>query len=140
MMLDPDGWVYWFVCPELRRLETAAQRNQAVKRTKTAIMKGKWFSAQIAAFLIMALAGYKLMNWATSPGVVHMVLYTVGVTVAYIVVFTWIYGRKLRELVRHELNTQGIPVCIGCGYDISAQEVSRCPECGRDFDPGAASE
>ena len=134
MMLDPDGWVYWFVCPELRRLETSAQRNRAVKHTKEAVMKGKWFPAQMAAFLVLALGGYKLMDWAMAPGVVHMVVYTVGVTVAYILVFTWIYGRRLPELVRRELNDQGIPVCIACGYDISAQEVSRCPECGRAFD------
>ena len=59
MMLDPDGWVYWFVCPELRRLDAPA-RKDAVKRTKEAIMKGKWFPAQMAAFLVVALGGYKV--------------------------------------------------------------------------------
>lgn len=26
-------------------------------------------------------------------------------------------------------------VCRGCGYDLTGLETSRCPECGREFDP-----
>lgn len=134
MMLDPDGWVYMVLCPELRRLETSQQRREAVHRTKVAIAKSPWFIVQFVGFLVLAMMGYKVLKWAVLPDVVHLVLYTLGVMMAYILVFSWTYCRKVRELVRRELNRQGIRVCIYCGYDIRGQMGARCPECGRDFD------
>jgi hypothetical protein len=133
MLLDPDGWVYMVLCPELKRLPSDEQRQQVVTATKTSIMKSKWFGLQLLGFVILSMAGFKVMGWATTPGAAHFALYTLGVVVAYIVIFSWIYGRKLRDIVRTELNQQGIPICISCGYDISGQQVSRCPECGREF-------
>jgi hypothetical protein len=30
-------------------------------------------------------------------------------------------------------------ICLGCGYRLRGLSVGRCPECGREFDPGAST-
>jgi hypothetical protein len=33
--------------------------------------------------------------------------------------------------LREQLVERGVPICIGCGYDLRGQIQPRCPECGR---------
>lgn len=45
--------------------------------------------------------------------------------------FFILYFRKLIVLaLRRQLNSQGLPCCMKCGYDLSCNESGICPECG----------
>jgi hypothetical protein len=48
--------------------------------------------------------------------------------------YSFAFRRPLRVLIRKELVKRGVPVCVGCGYDLRGQEVARCPECGVGFE------
>jgi len=44
----------------------------------------------------------------------------------------WVFGGEtFRRLLREQLTARGVPICIGCGYDLRGQVEPRCPECGR---------
>ena len=51
----------------------------------------------------------------------------------------WLVRNELKRAVRRALAFRGVLVCLHCGYDLSRQEESRCPECGHAFDPARRS-
>ena len=135
MLLDPDGWVYSMLCPEMKRLESEHDRREAIRQTKRAIATSKRFWAAFALFVVLALAGFKMLGWLSAPGttVRNGVIYTTVVPIAYILLFSRLYGQTIRQSVRRQLVRNGIPVCIFCGYDLRASK-DRCPECGEGID------
>ena len=70
MLLDPDGWIYSIVCPEMKRLESEDERREAVRLTKKAIVASKRYWAAFALFVVLALAGFKMLGWL-STAVAH---------------------------------------------------------------------
>lgn len=40
----------------------------------------------------------------------------------------WVYGRMYARPYRRALRELGVPVCVGCGYQMEG--LARCPECG----------
>ncbi|NLE59399.1 MAG: hypothetical protein GX616_13640 [Planctomycetes bacterium] len=44
--------------------------------------------------------------------------------------------RHIERSIRREISRRGIPICMFCGYCLRGLEVSRCPECGHEHDPG----
>ena len=45
----------------------------------------------------------------------------------------WLHSGKVHRLLRTDLNSRGIIVCMRCGYDLRGQMNERCPECGEPF-------
>jgi predicted amidophosphoribosyltransferase len=45
----------------------------------------------------------------------------------------WLNRKRIQRSLRQQLLTAGIPICIACGYDLTANESGRCPECGKPF-------
>ena len=52
-----------------------------------------------------------------------------GVVTASVVLLLFC-RRAIRRSLRRDLNRAGMPTCVHCGYDLSAGEGERCPECG----------
>ncbi len=42
----------------------------------------------------------------------------------------WYWRDHYRRFLRTRLNTLGIPICMKCAYDLTANESGACPECG----------
>jgi hypothetical protein len=40
------------------------------------------------------------------------------------------FRRPIQRALRRELVSQGVPICIPCGYDLRGNVSGRCPECG----------
>ncbi|MGE5607712.1 MAG: hypothetical protein ACM359_00515 [Bacillota bacterium] len=47
----------------------------------------------------------------------------------------WLFRRRIQRTLRQQLLARGVPICLGCGYDLRGQLEPRCPECGTPFDP-----
>ena len=45
----------------------------------------------------------------------------------------WCQRHRARAFLRHELNRQGVPTCMTCGYDMHGNSSGRCPECNAEF-------
>ena len=54
----------------------------------------------------------------------------------YCILYTVPTRKRIRRQMRQRLQEIHIPICLECGYDLRGQEQARCPECGREFDPG----
>ena len=45
----------------------------------------------------------------------------------------FVFRSAIQKEIRIEMIARGVPVCMGCGYDLRGQVEQRCPECGRPF-------
>lgn len=136
MILDPDGWVYWVICPELRKLPSTAERKEAIRRAKRAVMTSRWFWPFLVLFVLIAMSGWKLAEKITAPlsFLGFAIFYIALVTTLYILILSWLYGKSLRRTIREQLVRSGIVVCINCGYSLTGLRTAQCPECGEHFD------
>ena len=46
------------------------------------------------------------------------------------VALRWYSRHRYRRFLRERLNSQGIPICMKCGYDLTGNVSGICPECG----------
>ncbi len=124
--------------PELDRLDTKEDREavfrQAYKKLKT--RSRFWFililgTASLSAGLTITLVLLKrvlpIPPWLNAG----MVAGVGGGLFAGASEF--IFRRPLQKQIRVEMIERGVPVCLGCGYDLRAQIERRCPECGQPF-------
>lgn len=51
-----------------------------------------------------------------------------------------LYRRPIQVVLREKLNQLGMPICIGCGYDLRGNTSGACPECGRATQSSDAAE
>jgi hypothetical protein len=79
-----------------------------------------WLAEQVAETLSISLGWFQLI-----------ITFILLIITAY--VFLYVEGRRVRSSLRKLLNSRGIPVCLGCGYDLRGLSEHRCPECGRPF-------
>lgn len=47
----------------------------------------------------------------------------------------FIFRPHLQRSLREQLVQRGVPICVGCGYDLRGQIHPRCPECGMSCAP-----
>jgi hypothetical protein len=115
--------------PEIRRFE-APQRRAAWRRAnqEAGVRRLCWIGLPLliggatAVMLVSkGLPGLErdLLQLCSGVGVMAAVLGT-----------AWIMRRSVRRSLRRQLRERGAPICVGCGYDLTALESQRCPECG----------
>lgn len=129
--------VYMAVFPELRSFGTAAARKEAIRRAaNTVYVTGSLIGAillLVALWCAPAVQEYTgLPEW---PVLVYFGFCCGLVGFGFVL----LARRRIRVSLRNQLNTQGIPVCVHCGYDLRGQKDGRCPECGRPFAPPRGS-
>lgn len=53
---------------------------------------------------------------------------------SYLVLAHALMKQRIYLSLRRQLRDRGIPLCMGCGYDLRGQIEPRCPECGRPIE------
>lgn len=54
---------------------------------------------------------------------------------SFMVLAQFAWRKPIQKMLRTDLVSRGVPVCLHCGYDLRGQTEPRCPECGSSFDP-----
>ncbi|MHC4126690.1 MAG: hypothetical protein ACYSWT_03970 [Planctomycetota bacterium] len=130
--------------PELNLLDSAAERRKVSRTAHRSVMRTRrfwlcWVGAAVSAVSAMVFIVGVFIPWLKQ----HVALpdWLVKIVMAFlvtgIVAGGWQFGlrRPTRRRIREELLARGIPVCLACGYSLRGQTGTRCPECGRAFDP-----
>ncbi|MGB0717454.1 MAG: hypothetical protein ACPGXK_16375, partial [Phycisphaerae bacterium] len=73
-------------------------------------------------------------------GFMQPIMQLVGVLIGLSVMYNFGFRKPLQRSLRETLRRHGVPICLGCGYDLrghdqadrdsSIEESPRCPECG----------
>jgi len=132
-------WMYG-TFPEMALFETDAERKAALKSVQRHLFGRNWrfwlyglavliITAAAAPSVVQVVLGYGtrwgVSTWITAPLLV----------LALITVYYWgigmLWERSVQRFLRDRLRAAGVPVCLGCGYDLRGTEAPRCPECGR---------
>lgn len=64
-------------------------------------------------------------------------LAAIAVLAGWVVVMRRLRSQSLRRTRWEVMARHGLPICIGCGYNLTALQSTRCPECGRSIDENA---
>ena len=78
-------------------------------------------------------------NWLPFPPAVVRVALGTLIGGLFGLTLVRMFQRSIRGSLRTHLNDAGIPICMGCGYDVRGQTERRCSECGRPFDRSASA-
>jgi hypothetical protein len=119
--------------PELAQLENNRQRNEAVKAAQQPVT-GKYFFGMFGIQLIVIIV---TRDWERRLGIEGTLwLFPIQIALLGIGYLLWheaINGKKVARAIRKKINEFGTPVCIECGYLLTAITEPRCPECGEPY-------
>lgn len=132
-----------WLAPELRFARTPFERSEAIHRSGIfgllAIPLAAAFALAFVLLEIIFAPGGPPQTPVVWVSIVYKFLRSavwlipIGMTIAAL------YGvQRRRPEVRAFLHARGVPLCLHCGYDLSAtspEEHLRCPECGQPLIP-----
>ncbi len=120
--------IYWSYkhLPELKALEPEAAKKLYVKHSGRN-------QGLFAVFIIFLVAGALLILFGESRW--YSYLYTLPLFLAWGITSALITIMIRLHLIRRFLRKDLPEFCAGCGYCIVGLKDSRCPECGKEFDP-----
>jgi predicted RNA-binding Zn-ribbon protein involved in translation (DUF1610 family) len=120
--------------PELLLLDDAADRIVVYRRAYFAFVRSwrcwLWLAAITAALITISEALHAARAelppaWAIGELIVVWSMAGFG---GYI--WVWLGQNQMRASIRRQLRDRGVPVRLGCGYDLTGNESGTCPECG----------
>lgn len=128
------------VYPELALISDVNIRNEVLKSVRKKIVFSRW--GIIGIFYYCATVGVPFLLFLfyyvgfpqSQPSLLYLscvVWFGMGglYLIATLLFRFLIRGRK-RKFVWHEIQKQGIPICVQCGYSLNGCPSDRCPECG----------
>lgn len=127
--------------PELRLLDNDTERKELMRCAQRRMKHRGWYSAAVflALLIVIPAVGYFVRRVGGFPAPLPAgPLRILGAGLAGAVLglaIQRLWYKPLRDQVRRELITRGIPVCLHCGYSLTGLTEPRCPECGTTFDP-----
>lgn len=129
-------WLTLRIYPELKYVRTRkelAEIGQAHTKSPHTRWMRRW--AWVAPFpiaIVLGLCAVPLMQpgW---PSMLVGAAYSLGCFVGFFLLML-ISRNNYRRFLREYLQTQGVPICSRCAYDLRGQTEPRCPECGEGFD------
>jgi hypothetical protein len=127
---------------ECARFPDEVARDGTVRQLELELTDTWWFTPLWGGACLLLFVALDPLSNALSAAIPLMPAF-----VAYMIVLAaWFFGFMgtvwviYRGYARHRLRevlvALGVPICLHCGYDLRGQTVPRCPECGREFDPG----
>ncbi len=131
----PKGLWYRLV-PELRHFSTRGESEAVGRAFRVEMLGGVLIWCAVVGMVVfvgglgtvLALVENGVSPW---PAVLLSGGFWFLVMVAGLFRF---WHRPYVQFVRRYLHGRGVPICVGCGYDLRGQREPRCPECGRGFD------
>ena len=95
-----------------------------------------WITIPAIPLTILGIRSYEFQEFGAMPkGIVDWAC-IVSFYIFTAFFLSWRTHRNLQRALREELQHKGVPICLGCGYDLRGQAESRCSECGRSFPAG----
>lgn len=120
--------------PELNYYKDVFEQGEAIQRAyKDPVFKRVMGNIQSMATLLVA----SLCIWVflrTSSVLATAVIVVGSAVLTYVIANRMWYRGMLQKYLRRELASQGVPICVACGYDLRGQQEPRCPECGTACD------
>ncbi len=135
-------WTRWrfyrWLFPELERFPSelaAATAGQRVERDLG--WRGFVFGMALSlpAIWLVPYVVVRLARWGWVGGLVGGALAGALLGLYMAVVMNLVFRNPARKSLRRSLLRLGVPICVGCGYDVRGQQEPRCPECGAAIEP-----
>lgn len=140
MLQKPITRLHDWLYPELARFPTRDRRDTVNQAAARMMLSSPGFCARLILVLVCNIV---IGVWGRRFIPLGLLSTTVSVFGLIIIVSAaggiWIgmaYVQRVKRYFRKVLVEDGIPICIRCGYDLSGQTETRCPECGQPFSPG----
>jgi predicted RNA-binding Zn-ribbon protein involved in translation (DUF1610 family) len=116
--------------PELKLIE-----NKKLRRTTLIAASEHKLWLTTTSVLLLGVVWFILRDWLRSFGPgwseLSQIAYVAFALAAGVTYFPhFVYRKSISYRLRKEINKLGIPVCIGCGYQLHGLDKARCPECG----------
>lgn len=136
------NWASKKLYPELELFAVGRERRIALRRAGASWLYGSvlsvlfWFTL-IAFFAtkrhllphVYGWLGGSVFVWSFATALIF------GAATGIIIQF--MFRNFFRRELRRQLAGKGIPICIQCGYNLTALAQNRCPECGEEFGTAA---
>jgi hypothetical protein len=119
--------------PELALFATETEAREALRHARSQLDRRNsfWLAALVLAGVIVVLI-LSLPYLGVPLSVLGPSRILVGIGVG--AMGSWMILLPFRNAIRRSLRAQlvsnGVPICITCGYDLSHLSADRCPECG----------
>ena len=115
--------------PELRYMSDAAERHRCLKEAKRRV-----YSRMFSRHRSLLFIGYIVLI-ASLPKRSFLELLFLVITIS--VIGPWIYFQLYRSRIRQclrEVIQQTTNCCPACGYNMTGNTSTNCPECGTSFE------
>jgi hypothetical protein len=122
--------------PELRMVDNPAVARQAIRavRRTTLFMVETWvlaIGAIVVALVLGSLAALLLNRLGVAVSSTELSASLTCVALGLLpFVINRMTSRVRRYKLRHWLWAHGYPTCLKCGYNLTGNQSSQCPECG----------
>lgn len=127
--------------PELELFRDDVERSDAMKRAHWRSMRQPMFWFGWVAVGVVSLVGatglHALLVPRFSAILPRWMIQSIGLILVLASAQVWSlvgWDGIIRRMLRKELISCGIRVCLNCGYDLRGQTEPRCPECGHAFE------
>ena len=127
------------VFPELRFFSDRQEFKKAHSAATWHLLRSWRFWIYLIAYAAISIAillpvvsklnEYLSLSYGLRGGIIGGIIGGV-----FTIALQWFWRPPIRRYLRSQLQRQGIPICLQCGYDLRGQLTPRCPECATAFD------
>jgi hypothetical protein len=131
--MDMLGAIHSWLVPELLRIDASERRRLYFAAVSQWWIQALLWLSMLPFFIPVSAVIYVLPNIQQRSGYWTSVLFYPALAIAqvsYMAVILLILRSRIRRSVRQKLRVLGVPICVVCGYDLTANTSGRCPECG----------
>jgi uncharacterized integral membrane protein len=116
--------------PELLRLESDTDRRLALQFVRKKAMWRVTVPGSVVLSIVCVLCAANATRFP-ALGILALTLPIAGAfVIGWVTMIIVERSRTLRSALYQYLKENGVAICIGCGYDLTANVSDRCPECG----------